>query len=67
MAKFDVNIPVRTADGGTREITGTVSNRSPLYAHDKARCDAATQAQTQLGPGESIDAGAITVCYSHTQ
>jgi hypothetical protein len=54
MALFNAKITVTDQSGSKREVTGTVSHPSPMYEKQRAEVDAATQARTQLQPGERI-------------
>jgi hypothetical protein len=54
MPLFNAKVTVTDQSGSTREIPGTVSHPSPMYERQRAEADAATQARTQLQPGEKI-------------
>lgn len=66
MPKFNIVAKVTGRDGTTREVTGTVSNDSPLYGHDRARCDAADQLRKTVASGETVDANNIQVRYGYS-
>lgn len=64
MPKYNVTAQVTGRDGTTREVTGTVEQSSPMYTHDRARADAATQLRETTAPGETVDTDNIQVRYS---
>lgn len=64
MPKFNIVAQVTGRDGTPREVTGTVEQPSPMYTHDRARADAATQLRTTVEPGETVDTDNIQVRYS---
>lgn len=63
MPKYNVTAKVTGRDGTTREVTGTVEQPSPMYTHDRARADAATQLSKTVKPGETVDTDNIQVRY----
>jgi hypothetical protein len=64
MPKFNIVAKVTGRDGTTREVTGTVEQSSPMYTHDRARADAATQLGKNIASGETVDTDNIQVRYS---
>jgi len=54
MPIFKAKVTVTDQSGSTREVSGPVSHPSPMYGKQRAEADAATQARTQLQPGERI-------------
>lgn len=54
MPQYNAKVTVTDQSGSKREVTGTVSHPSPMYEKQRAEADAATQARTQLQPGERI-------------